>query len=259
MLLIKSSKNTPGTRHRVFIKTTSFLKKKNFWYFYSKTNNGKGVKQSKLLRRRISFFKNQHLKIFNVTTTRIPTTFVNYFCKKPQIKEFGLYKNIYNYCYFSLTTNFSYPGQKFYSLRYIFVNESMRKLIGQIIPVSLIPLNFVISNIRNYINNKNTFAKSLGSLAFRQKILKKTKIILIKLPSLDVKFFPLNTLVCFGYLESYNENKTVAGKWGQTTKFFKKITVRGVAKNPVDHPNGGRTKAKQPEKSPWGWVAKLNK
>jgi len=25
-----------------------------------------------------------------------------------------------------------------------------------------------------------------------------------------------------------------------------------VAKNPVDHPNGGRTKAKQPERSPWG-------
>lgn len=32
----------------------------------------------------------------------------------------------------------------------------------------------------------------------------------------------------------------------------KKIIVRGVAKNPVDHPNGGRTKVKQPERSPWG-------
>lgn len=42
-------------------------------------------------------------------------------------------------------------------------------------------------------------------------------------------------------------------------KAKKKITVRGVAKNPVDHPNGGRTKAKQPELSPWGWIAKRNK
>ena len=33
---------------------------------------------------------------------------------------------------------------------------------------------------------------------------------------------------------------------------FLVIAVRGVAKNPVDHPNGGRTKAKQPELSPWG-------
>ena len=32
-----------------------------------------------------------------------------------------------------------------------------------------------------------------------------------------------------------------------------------MAMNPVDHPNGGRTKAKQPEKSPWGWIAKHKK
>jgi ribosomal protein L2 len=28
--------------------------------------------------------------------------------------------------------------------------------------------------------------------------------------------------------------------------------------NPVDHPNGGRTKSCKPEKSLWGWVAKKN-
>jgi ribosomal protein L2 len=29
--------------------------------------------------------------------------------------------------------------------------------------------------------------------------------------------------------------------------------------NPVDHPNGGRTKSCSPELSPWGWIAKKNK
>lgn len=29
-------------------------------------------------------------------------------------------------------------------------------------------------------------------------------------------------------------------------------SVRGVAQNPVDHPNGGRTKTNKPERSPWG-------
>jgi ribosomal protein L2 len=29
--------------------------------------------------------------------------------------------------------------------------------------------------------------------------------------------------------------------------------------NPVDHPNGGRTKTVRPERSPWGWVAKIKK
>jgi large subunit ribosomal protein L2 len=36
-------------------------------------------------------------------------------------------------------------------------------------------------------------------------------------------------------------------------------SVRGVAQNPVDHPNGGRTKTNKPERSPWGWVAKKGK
>jgi ribosomal protein L2 len=36
-------------------------------------------------------------------------------------------------------------------------------------------------------------------------------------------------------------------------------TTRGVAKNPVDHPNGGRSKIKQPFLNPWGRVAKNNK
>lgn len=46
----------------------------------------------------------------------------------------------------------------------------------------------------------------------------------------------------------------------QQTKFLGfKSTVRGVAQNAVDHPNGGRTKTNKPERSPWGWVAKKGK
>jgi large subunit ribosomal protein L2 len=36
-------------------------------------------------------------------------------------------------------------------------------------------------------------------------------------------------------------------------------TVRGVAKNPIDHPHGGRTKSNSPERTPWGRIAKFNK
>jgi len=36
-------------------------------------------------------------------------------------------------------------------------------------------------------------------------------------------------------------------------------SVRGVAMNPVDHPNGGRTKTNSPVKNIWGKIAKNNK
>ena len=32
--------------------------------------------------------------------------------------------------------------------------------------------------------------------------------------------------------------------------FYRRVTVRGIAKNPVDHPNGGRSNTKQPLKTP---------
>jgi ribosomal protein L2 len=32
-----------------------------------------------------------------------------------------------------------------------------------------------------------------------------------------------------------------------------------VAMNPVDHPNGGRTKTNSPERTPWSKIAKRSK
>ena len=40
------------------------------------------------------------------------------------------------------------------------------------------------------------------------------------------------------------------GKAGISNLLGIKPSVRGVAKNPVDHPNGGRTKSCSPERSP---------
>jgi large subunit ribosomal protein L2 len=42
------------------------------------------------------------------------------------------------------------------------------------------------------------------------------------------------------------------GKAGYNQIVGFKSIVRGVAMNPVDHPNGGRTKSFSGEKSPWG-------
>jgi large subunit ribosomal protein L2 len=44
----------------------------------------------------------------------------------------------------------------------------------------------------------------------------------------------------------------VLGKAGTRILSGKKPKVRGVARNPVDHPHGGRTKTNQPEVSIWG-------
>ena len=251
MLLLKTNKITPGTRHKIFLKKIFLLKNNKLTSFSSLKNS--------LLIRRVNFYNRQHLNIILQKKTYIPYVFKNYFFKLHENKEFGFYRNIYNFEFISLLNSFCYPGLKYYSLSFIFLNSSYKKLIGQTIPLSLIPINFFISNIFDYKNSKVTYSLSIGSQSLRLKINKKMKLIFIKLPSTKVKTMSINTLACFGVTKSHSKELCVDGKWGVKEKLFKKIMVRGVAKNPVDHPNGGRTKAKQPEKSPWGWVAKINK
>ena len=63
---------------------------------------------------------------------------------------------------------------------------------------------------------------------------------------------PSEGLAVMGRNSNTQNNKRVLGLAG--VNFFNGTNprVRGVAMNPVDHPNGGRTKTPKPERSPWG-------
>lgn len=251
MLIISSLKKTPGTRHKIKPVTFKFIKinlKKNF--------------------KKINIFFNTKAKILNKVQSayntkngifRLPTIFLNYFLIKNSIKEYGLFTDIYGNKFIGSIVSVYYPGFKFYTNNYFFNYKLSYKLIGQTIPIIFVPLNMYVSYIYNFNNNKSTYSKSYGSNAIRQKISKKNKLVLVKLPSKILKFFNYNTLCIFSSNFFFKTKKLIEGSWGFSFKKKKLIKVRGVAKNPVDHPNGGRTKAKQPERSPWGWVAKHNK
>lgn len=122
-----------------------------------------------------------------------------------------------------------------------------------------IPYHIFVSNISNNLNNKWTFVKASGTFGIKLKAKKTVKLVLVKLPS-SLTYFFLKGVRCFiGKNTNFFNNKFIEGKWGNSLSRTKQLAVRGVAMNPVDHPNGGRTKAKQPEKSPWGWIAKCKK
>ena len=58
-----------------------------------------------------------------------------------------------------------------------------------------------------------------------------------------------NFLVVLGRNNHVDNNILTRSKAGTLLNLGLKPTVRGVARNPVDHPHGGRTKTNQPEKS----------
>jgi len=92
--------------------------------------------------------------------------------------------------------------------------------------------------------------RSMGAkgIFFLIDIVKRTAV--LKLPSKNLKTMPLDNHVCLGLVARTKLKYYPNTKAGFYIKFGSKPTVRGVAKNPVDHPHGGRTKSVKNQLTP---------
>jgi len=210
---------------------------------------------------------NKHKKLL-YNTTRVcvsPTIGVNfagvitnYLYNKKPYQAFLQIKTIYNNTLVTPGIEHLTPGTKFFDLT---KNFDFKKIfyLGSQICLNDLPYNLFVSYVFNNYNNKATFAKSSGSFITKLKAKKTVKLILAELPSSETYLFLRNTKSFIGKNTNFFNNRFTEGKWGFGLHTSKVLAVRGVAMNPVDHPNGGRTKSKQPEKSPWGWIAKRKK
>ena len=127
---------------------------------------------------------------------------------------------------------------------------------GLPVTLGMLPYHLGVSFIHNSRGERPVYALSGGCIASRKKDELRTRLLYFQLPSKLFKYFKSTTWAYLDRLTDYNKAEFFFGSWGAKWKAKKLLHVRGVAKNPVDHPNGGRTKAKQPERSPWGWIAK---
>lgn len=128
---------------------------------------------------------------------------------------------------------------------------------GSIIPLIESSTGSFIYNYQLKISAFSKYARSAG--VFIQVVRKLGSYTLLRMPSGEERFVPIDSVSNLGRV-SHNLVKllkyTKAGKNRQ--KGFKS-KVRGVAKNPIDHPHGGgegRTTAGQPSVSPWGIYTK---
>lgn len=110
------------------------------------------------------------------------------------------------------------------------------------------------------IFKKKLYGSSNGTFCIVNYFDSILEMYLLKLPSKKKIFLPLKAYGHVGRNSNIFWKKKCRG--GYFTKYFShftKLQVRGVAKNPVDHPNGGRTNVKSPFKTPWGLIAKKSK
>ena len=255
-VLIKTANTTPKQRWQIIIKP--FGKPSIFDKSFSKfkTYRRYTTAGSKNLRCSKYRFKTKLYPLYTVSLGVVGYIVYNYGYIRYPLREFLWCKSIFNQIKPFLCSNSSYPGFKFVNYTSIL---NFQELANQVVPVSIIPINGILSCLFGKNNTHMTYAKASGTSAIKRKIHKKIKLMYIELPSTNVVLLPIFTYAIFSTNNNLHLNNVVEGGWGYYTKQRKNITVRGVAKNPVDHPNGGRTKAKQPELSPWGWIAKKNK
>lgn len=137
----------------------------------------------------------------------------------------------------------------------ITTSEKTSISLGNTLPLQNIPIG---TNIHN-INLKNTFkfVRSAGTVA--QLIQKNTTHALVRLASGQVKTIPINVFATIGRVSNSDFHSIVSGKAGRTRWLNKRPSVRGVAKNPVDHPHGGgegKTSGGRPSATPKGFITK---
>lgn len=125
--------------------------------------------------------------------------------------------------------------------------------IGNSLPLSEIPLNIKINSLEAVPGSGATYVRSPGCWAL---ILAKNNLLAkILFKNGTIKFFDLNCLATIGRVSNIHWKSFKLRKAGQRFHFGGRPRVRGVAKNPVDHPHGGgkgkKSKNSVPE-SPWG-------
>lgn len=258
MFLIKSKNVSPKQKWQVKLILPKYKKQLNHYYHYAvKTRRRKTLLGRNGIHGLKFFTKTFLFKIFITKIKLVPFVVSDYGFNKLPAREFLWVKSLFNQHRLMFCSELSRPGFIFYPLSYIMSTNV--PVVNQYLPLYLIPINTVITCVFNFFNQHITYAVSSGCFAKKRKNLKKAKLSFVELPSGIRKIFPTYTFCLLSPNMNNFINNVVMGGWGYTLKQKKKICVRGVAMNPVDHPNGGRTKAKQPELSPWGWIAKKNK
>jgi large subunit ribosomal protein L2 len=142
--------------------------------------------------------------------------------------------------------------------QYIQSSPDAELKVGNALPLKNIPIGSLIHNISLHPNGHGKLIRSAGTSAqLIQKI--NNKYAKIRLSSGELKFILLSCYATLGIVSNINHNKIKLGKAGRSRWLNRRPVVRGVAKNPVDHPHGGgegKTSGGRPSVTPQGRITK---
>jgi large subunit ribosomal protein L2 len=126
--------------------------------------------------------------------------------------------------------------------------------IGNAMPLEFIPLGSTVHNVELTLGKGGQIARAAGTYA--QLIAKEGDFVTLKLPSNEVRLVNKKCFATLGQVGNIDSINITLGKAGRKRWLGKKPKVRGVVKNPIDHPHGGgegRSPIGRPKPvTPWG-------
>jgi large subunit ribosomal protein L2 len=145
--------------------------------------------------------------------------------------------------------------------RRMFVGEPPRLLrnrlrLGYILPINYCNEGSFLNTLELNINRGGTLARSAGTGVTLLKKLTKNYY-LIKLPSKEQILIDSDSVGNLGRVSNPDRKFTFFYNAGQVRRLGWKPKVRGVAKNPIDHPHGGG--GGKCSVTPWAKVAKMRR
>lgn len=121
---------------------------------------------------------------------------------------------------------------------------------GNAMPMSAMPIGTIVHNVEMKPGKGGQMARSAG--AFAQLIGRDSGFAVLRLNSGETRKVPADCMATVGAVSNPDHMNTVVGKAGRTRWMGRRPHNRSIAMNPVDHPNGGRTKGGKHWATPWG-------
>lgn len=121
---------------------------------------------------------------------------------------------------------------------------------GNAMPLSGMPIGTIVHNVELKPGAGGQIARSAG--AFVQLVGRDSGWAVLKLNSGETRRVRADCMATVGAVSNPDHTNEVTGKAGRTRWKGTRPTVRSVAMNPIDHPNGGRTNGGKHWATPWG-------
>ncbi|MBD3368931.1 50S ribosomal protein L2 [Candidatus Fermentibacteria bacterium] len=129
--------------------------------------------------------------------------------------------------------------------------------VGNHLPLDRIPLGSMVHNVELRPGKGGQIAHAAGSAV--QLMAREGKYATLRMPSREMRMVPRKCMATMGSVGNAEHNMVNPGTAGRKRKKGRRPKVRGVVKNPVDHPMGGgegRSSGGRHPCSPWGQLAK---